>query len=46
MLSDCVNESAPLLIGKAERAVSYRPRVSLDETLRRVIDFFRATGRR
>ena len=32
-------------IGKAERVVGYRPRVSLDETLRRVIDYLRDTGR-
>jgi UDP-glucose 4-epimerase len=32
-------------IGKAERAVGYRPRVSLDETLRRVITFLRESGR-
>jgi UDP-glucose 4-epimerase len=31
-------------IGKAERFVGYRPRVPLDETLRRVIDFFRQGG--
>jgi len=32
-------------IRKAERVVGYRPRVSLDETLRRVIDHLRSTGR-
>jgi UDP-glucose 4-epimerase len=32
-------------IRKAERAVGYQPQVSLDETLRRVIRFFRETGR-
>ncbi len=32
-------------IGKAERAVGYRPRIPLDETLRRVIGFFRQTER-
>ncbi len=32
-------------IGKAQRLVGYRPQVSLDETLRRVIAFQRATGR-
>ncbi|MBI2466502.1 MAG: GDP-mannose 4,6-dehydratase [Candidatus Rokubacteria bacterium] len=30
---------------KIERAIGYRPRVSLDETLRRVIAFLRETGR-
>jgi len=33
-------------IAKAERVVGYRPRVSLDETLGRVIRFLRETGRR
>jgi UDP-glucose 4-epimerase len=33
-------------IGKAERAVGYRPRVPLDETLERVIADLRATGAR
>jgi UDP-glucose 4-epimerase len=33
-------------IGKAERAVGYRPRVALDETLERVIADLRATGAR
>ena len=33
-------------IAKAERAAGYRPRVPLDETLLRVIDFLRRTGRR
>ncbi len=32
-------------IAKAEQAVGYRPQVPLDETLRRVIDFLRASGR-
>jgi UDP-glucose 4-epimerase len=32
-------------IGKIERVVGYRPRVSLDDTLRRVIDHLRVTGR-
>jgi nucleoside-diphosphate-sugar epimerase len=32
-------------IRKAERVVGYRPRVLLDETLRRVIDHLRDTGR-
>ncbi len=32
-------------IRKAERVAGHRPRVSLDETLRRVIDHLRATGR-
>jgi len=32
-------------IRKAERVGGYRPRVSLDETLRRVIDHLRSTGR-
>jgi UDP-glucose 4-epimerase len=32
-------------LGKAERLVGYRPRVALDETLRRVIADLRATGR-
>jgi UDP-glucose 4-epimerase len=32
-------------IGKAERAVGYRPQVGLDETLRRVIEHLRETGR-
>ena len=32
-------------IGKAARAVGYAPRISLDETLRRVIRFLRETGR-
>src|SRR3990170_4093969 len=32
-------------IAKAERVVGYRPRVPLDETLRRVIEFLRASGR-
>jgi UDP-glucose 4-epimerase len=32
-------------VRKAERAVGYRPRVSLDETLRRVIGFLSETGR-
>jgi UDP-glucose 4-epimerase len=32
-------------IGKAARAVGYAPRVTLDETLRRVIRFLRETGR-
>jgi UDP-glucose 4-epimerase len=32
-------------IGKAERAVGYRPGVPLDETLRRVIAFMRESGR-
>ncbi|HEV8308804.1 MAG TPA: NAD-dependent epimerase/dehydratase family protein [Methylomirabilota bacterium] len=32
-------------IGKAERAVGYRPQVALDETLTRVISFLRETGR-
>jgi UDP-glucose 4-epimerase len=32
-------------IRKAERVVGYRPRVTLDETLRRVIDHLRQTGR-
>jgi UDP-glucose 4-epimerase len=31
-------------IGKAERVVGYRPRVLLDETLRRVIDHLRDSG--
>ena len=33
-------------IAKIERVVGYRPRVSLDETLTRVIRFLRETGRR
>ena len=33
-------------LGKLERAIAYRPQVSLDETLRRVILFLRETGRR
>ena len=33
-------------VAKAERAVGYRRRVPLDETLRRVLDFLRRTGRR
>ncbi len=33
-------------IAKAERVVGYRPRIPLDETLRRVIEFLRASGRR
>ncbi len=33
-------------IAKAGRLVGYRPRIPLDETLRRVIDFLRRTGRR
>ena len=33
-------------IRKAERVVGYRPRVPLDETLQRVIDHLRDTGRR
>ena len=33
-------------IRKAERVVGYRPRVSLDDTLRRVIGYLRDTGRR
>jgi UDP-glucose 4-epimerase len=32
-------------IAKAGRLVGYRPQVPLDETLRRVIDFLRRTGR-
>jgi UDP-glucose 4-epimerase len=32
-------------IAKAERVVGYQPRVPLDETLRRVIDFLRRSGR-
>jgi UDP-glucose 4-epimerase len=32
-------------IGKAERVIGYRPRVSLDETLKRVIEHLRETGR-
>jgi UDP-glucose 4-epimerase len=32
-------------IRKVERVVGYRPRVSLDETLRRVITYLRETGR-
>jgi len=32
-------------IRKAERVVGYRPRVSLDETLKRVIGYLRDTGR-
>jgi nucleoside-diphosphate-sugar epimerase len=32
-------------IAKAGRVVGYEPQVSLDETLRRVIDFLRASGR-
>jgi len=32
-------------LDKAERVVGYRPRVSLDETLRRVIAFLQQTGR-
>jgi UDP-glucose 4-epimerase len=32
-------------LGKAERLVGYRPRVSLDETLGRVIEFLRVSGR-
>jgi len=32
-------------IAKAERVVGYRPRVPLDETLRRVLEFFRTSGR-
>ena len=32
-------------IGKAARAVGYRPRVSLDKTLTRVIALLRETGR-
>jgi UDP-glucose 4-epimerase len=32
-------------IRKAERVVGYRPRVSLDDTLRRVIAYLRDTGR-
>ncbi|HLE42748.1 MAG TPA: GDP-mannose 4,6-dehydratase [Methylomirabilota bacterium] len=33
-------------IAKAERVVGYRPRVPLDETLRRVLEFLRTSGRR
>jgi UDP-glucose 4-epimerase len=33
-------------IAKAGRVVGYEPQVPLDETLRRVIDFLRASGRR
>jgi UDP-glucose 4-epimerase len=33
-------------VGKAEQFVGYRSRVTLDETLRRVIAFLRETGRR
>jgi UDP-glucose 4-epimerase len=33
-------------LAKAERLVGYRPRVPLDETLRRVIDFLRESGRK
>jgi len=33
-------------IAKAERVVGYRPQVPLDETLRRVLEFLRASGRR
>ena len=32
-------------IRKVERVIGYSPRVSLDETLRRVIGFLRETGR-
>jgi UDP-glucose 4-epimerase len=32
-------------IAKAERVAGYRPRVTLDETLRRVIEHLRQTGR-
>jgi nucleoside-diphosphate-sugar epimerase len=32
-------------IAKAGRVVGYRPQVPLDETLRRVIEFLRASGR-
>ena len=32
-------------IRKAERVAGYHPRVSLDETLQRVIRFLRETGR-
>jgi UDP-glucose 4-epimerase len=32
-------------ISKAGRLVGYRPQIPLDETLRRVIDFLRRTGR-
>ena len=33
-------------IAKAERVVGYRPLVPLDETLRRVLEFLRTSGRR
>ena len=33
-------------IAKAERVVGYRPQVPLDETLRRVLEFLRTSGRR
>ena len=32
-------------VGKAERLIGFRPRITLDETLERVIRFLRETGR-
>jgi nucleoside-diphosphate-sugar epimerase len=40
-----ITGGAGFIVRKAERVAGYRPRVSLDETLKRVIEHLRDTGR-